>query len=49
MYGCGRQPQAERPLGRARTRWEISPLKTNRMFYIRTQCLPRCKHSPLRL
>jgi hypothetical protein len=26
------------------------PLKTERnLFYIRTQCVPRCKHSPLRL
>jgi hypothetical protein len=24
-------------------------LKTKRMFYIWTQCVPRCKHSPLRL
>jgi hypothetical protein len=28
----------------------FNPLKTERnLFYIRTQCVPRCKHSPLRL
>jgi hypothetical protein len=28
----------------------INPLKTKRyLFYIRTQCVPRCKHSTLRL
>jgi hypothetical protein len=27
----------------------INPLKTKCMFYIRTRCVPRCKHSPLRL
>jgi hypothetical protein len=27
----------------------INPLKTKRRFYIRTQCVPRCEHSPLRL
>jgi hypothetical protein len=27
----------------------FNPLKTKRMFYIRTQCVPRCKHSLLRL
>jgi hypothetical protein len=38
-------------VGRPSQRWEdyINPLKTKRMFYIRTQCVPRCKHSPLRL
>jgi hypothetical protein len=28
---------------------EVNPLKTKRIFYIRAQCVPRCKHSPLRL
>jgi hypothetical protein len=29
---------------------EVNPLKTARnLFYTRTQCVPRCKHSPLRL
>jgi hypothetical protein len=28
----------------------FNPLKTKRnLFYIRTQCVPRCKHSPSRL
>jgi hypothetical protein len=27
----------------------FNPLKMKRMFYIRPQCVPRCKHSPLRL
>jgi hypothetical protein len=27
----------------------LNPLKTKRMCFIRTQCVPRCKHSPLRL
>jgi hypothetical protein len=27
----------------------FNPLKTKHMFYIRIQCVPRCKHSPLRL
>jgi hypothetical protein len=27
----------------------INPLKMKHMFYIRIQCVPRCKHSPLRL
>jgi hypothetical protein len=26
----------------------FKPLKTKRNFFIRTQCVPRCKHSPLR-
>jgi hypothetical protein len=29
---------------------EITPIKDEAcLFYIRTQCVPRCKHSPLRL
>jgi hypothetical protein len=29
---------------------EFNPLKTKgNLFYTRTQCVPRCKHSPLRL
>jgi hypothetical protein len=42
----------KRQLRRPRCSWEdyINPLKTERnMFYVRTQCVPRCKHSPLRL
>jgi uncharacterized membrane protein len=27
----------------------FNPLKTKRMFYARTRCVPRCKHSPLQL
>jgi hypothetical protein len=27
----------------------LNPLKTKRMFYTWTQCVPRCKHSPPRL
>jgi hypothetical protein len=27
----------------------LNLLKTKCIFYIRTQCVPRCKHSPLRL
>jgi hypothetical protein len=28
----------------------LNPLNTKgNLFYIRTQCVPRCKHSPLRL
>jgi PI-3-kinase-related kinase SMG-1 len=34
---------------RERMHWVINPLKTKRMFYIRTQCVPHCKHAPLRL
>jgi hypothetical protein len=27
----------------------FNPLKIKRVFFIRTQCVPRCKHPPLRL
>jgi hypothetical protein len=34
----------------AKIYWQsVKPLTTKRMSYIRTQCAPRCKHSPLRL
>jgi hypothetical protein len=48
----GRKAEGNKPLGRYWHRWKynINPLKTERIqFYIRTQCVPRCKHSPLRL
>jgi hypothetical protein len=31
------------------TYWFFNPLRTKRMFYTRTQCVPRSKHSPLGL
>jgi hypothetical protein len=44
------KPEVKRPLGKHRHRWEdnINLLKTEcNLFYIWTQCIPRCKHSPL--
>jgi hypothetical protein len=41
--------QCERRIAQTR-RLEYQPFKEEAyLFYIRTQCVPRCKHSPLRL